>query len=189
MTSLCTAAAKTGPGLAFSGMIADFEMLHRLVEIRQSHWLRPGSVSRPQRDHESEPENAAGFGRWKTLKLSLTVSEWKWVILNTAERKERTEDEVSDDCGSGLFVPPCWEAFLPNTKKHKAECIVHTCVHTHTHIRIHTIYTGTDGLLHGRTGHRPQRVKGPQNRASVWSDCYSYVLLESLKAQSNVWMF
>lgn len=76
------------------------------------------------------------------------------MILSTTERKERTGDEVSDAADLDLFVPPCWEASLPNRNKHEAGCVVHTSfMHTHIHV-----YTGMDGSLHG------PRLRGAPNK-------------------------
>lgn len=73
LTPVCVAAAKKQAGAAV--LFRALKCYTDIVEIRQSHRLLSGSVSRPQRDHKCEPGNAAGFGRRETLKLSLTVLE------------------------------------------------------------------------------------------------------------------
>lgn len=113
----------TGVGV-FWGTIADFETLHWLVEIHQSDWLLPGSVSRPQRDHESEPENAAGFWQMKNFEIEFDTVGVA-VIRNRRGQKTRW-------VMLRLWILLCRQArgeiSARKNNKHMAKYIVHTCM-------------------------------------------------------------
>lgn len=119
---------------------------------------------------------------------------WVWQCRSSSERyliprREGGEDRRRGEwcCGSGLFVLPCWEASLPITSKQKAACIVHTHTHTHTQCYCYTLYT-QDWMDYCMGPKSCNVLKGPQTRGSVWSDGCLRVFLESLKAQSVVWI-
>lgn len=147
----------------FSGMIAGFEML------RWHCWDSPITLTSSWLCFPTAAWSRMWAGKcswiWQMKNFEIEFDSAGVAASDTLYGREEGEDRRRGEwrSGSGLFVPPCWEAFLPNTHECNAKLIVHTHIFKHR----------MDGLPQGSSGHRPQMSE--EGGGPILSLCSTYL--------------